>query len=315
MDLRQLRYFKVLATLQHFGRASTALHIAQPALSRQIRLLEEELGVRLLERHVRGATPTPEGLVLLDRASFLLRYADQVKVDIADLAASPRGLVALGLTPALAPLLFIPLAEALREQYPEIRLRLVENFAPALQDALLQGTLDVGLLSGPVSSPGVSVVPLVAESLCAIGPWGDAALGDGPVDMEQLQGLPMILTGVPKSGVRLALEALAARQGLELQVTMEVESIEVARRLVARGFGWTVHFAAAIRDELQAQRLQAVPIRGLELQRMIGYAAARPPSRASLAVMETLRRVARELTVGGSWPHSRLLGEMGDGGS
>ncbi|PVY60733.1 LysR family nitrogen assimilation transcriptional regulator [Cupriavidus alkaliphilus] len=313
MDLRQLRYFKALATLQHFGRASAALHIAQPALSRQIRLLEEELGVRLLERHVRGATPTPEGLVLLDRASFLLRYADQVKVDIADLAASPRGLVALGLTPALAPLLFIPLAEALREQYPEIRLRLVENFAPALQDALLQGTLDVALLSGPVSSPGVSVVPLVAESLCAIGPWGDAALGDGPVDIEQLRGLPMILTGVPKSGVRLALEALAARQGLELQVTMEVESIEVARRLVARGFGWTVHFAAAIREELEAQRLQAVAIRGLELQRMIGYAAARPPSRASLAVMETLRGVATALTVEGKWPHSRLLGEMGDG--
>jgi LysR family nitrogen assimilation transcriptional regulator len=311
MDLRQLRYFKVLATLQHFGRASAALHIAQPALSRQVRLLEEELGVRLLERHVRGATPTPEGLVLLDRASFLLRYADQVKVDIADLAASPRGLVALGLTPALAPLLFIPLAEVLRERYPEIRLRLVENFAPTLQDALLQGTLDVGLLSGPVSSPGVTVVPLVAESLCAIGPPGDASLGDGLVDIEQLQRLPLILTGVSKSGVRLALEALAARRGLELQVTMEVESIEVARRLVARGFGWTVHFAAAIGDELQAGHLQALPVRGLELQRLIGYAAARPPSRATLAVIETLRGVASELAVSGRWPNSRLL--LGEG--
>lgn len=313
MDLRQLRYFKVLATLQHFGRASAALHIAQPALSRQIRLLEEELGVRLLERHVRGATPTPEGLVLLDRASFLLRYADQVKVDIADLAASPRGLVAVGLTPALAPLLFIPLAETLRHRYPEIRLRLVENFAPTLQDALLQGTLDVGLLSGPVSSPGVSVVPLVAESLCAIGPRGDAALGPGPVEIAALQQLPLILTGVPKSGVRLALEALAAREGVALQVTMEVESIEVARRLVTRGFGWTVHFAAAIRDELEAGHLQAVPVHGLELHRLIGYAAARPPSRATLAVMETLRRVATELAVDGNWPNCRVLGEMGVG--
>lgn len=311
MDLRQLRYFKVLATLQHFGRASAALHIAQPALSRQIRLLEEELGVRLVERHVRGATPTPEGLVLLDRACFLLRYADQVKIDIADLAASPRGLVAVGLTPALAPLLFIPLADALRQRYPDIRLRLVENFAPALQDALLQGTLDVGLLSGPISSAGVSAVPLVAESLCAIGPYGDTSLGEGPVDIGQLQQVPIVLAGVPKSGVRLALEALAAQQDVALQATMEVESIEVARRLVARGFGWTVHFAAAIREDLQAGQLRAQPIRGLELHRLIGYASARPPSRATLAVIETLKQVAGELAGTDQWPHSRLLDAAG----
>ena len=307
MDLRQLRYFKVLATQENFGRAAAALHIAQPALSRQIRLLEEELNVKLVERHARGATPTPEGLVLLDRASFLLRYADQVKVDIADLAASPRGLVALGLTPALAPLLFVPLAEVLRQRFPEIRLRLVENFAPALADSLLQGTLDVALLSGPVASPGISAVPLVAEALCVIGVPGDNSLGDGAVDIEQLQGIPLILTGVSKSGVRLALEAAAARRGVEFQVAMEVESIEVAKRLVARGFGWTVHFAAAIRDELSAGQLQAKPIRDLELQRLIGYALARPPSRATLALIEAIQTIANELSLTGSWPYSRLL--------
>lgn len=309
MDLRQLRYFKVLATCGNFGRAAAALHIAQPALSRQIRLLEEELNVRLLERHARGATPTSEGLVLLDRASFLLRYAEQVKVDIADLAASPRGLVALGLTPALAPLLFIPLAEVLRQRYPEIRIRLVENFAPALADSLLQGTLDVALLSGPVASPGISSIPLVVEALCAIGAPCDNSLGDAPVSIEQLQGLPLILTGVSKSGVRLALEAAAARRGVELQAAMEVESIEVAKRLVARGFGWTVHFAAAIRDELDARQLQAKPIRELELRRLIGYAAERPPSRAALAVIEVLRTVASELSLDGTWPNTQVLSE------
>lgn len=307
MDLRQLRYFKALATKGHFGRAAEALHIAQPALSRQIRLLEEELNVKLVERHVRGATPTPEGLVLLDRASFLLRYADQLKVDIANLAASPRGLVTVGLTPALAPMLFVPLAEMLRQRYPEIQLRLVESFAPALAQALLQGTLDVGLLSGPVRSPGICAIPLVAETLCAIGAPGDPSLGDGPIGIASLQDVPLILAGVAKSGVRLALEAAAARHGLEFRVAMEVESIEVARRLVARGFGWTVHFASAIREELDAQRLQAKPIVELELQRLVGYAAARPPSRATLAVIDALKTIATELSLGGTWPYSRLL--------
>lgn len=79
MDLRQLRYFTVLAAHQHFGRAAAVLHIAQPALSRQVQLLEAELGVKLVERHSRGASLTREGELLLDRATFLLRYADQIR--------------------------------------------------------------------------------------------------------------------------------------------------------------------------------------------------------------------------------------------
>ena len=82
MDLRQLRYFKVLAAHQHFGRAAAVLHIAQPALSRQIQLLESELGVKLVERHSRGASLTREGELLLERTTFLLRYTDQIKADI-----------------------------------------------------------------------------------------------------------------------------------------------------------------------------------------------------------------------------------------
>ncbi len=82
MDLRQLRYFVALATQQHYGKAAKVLHVAQPALSRQIRLLEEELGVQLFERHARGATPTDEARLLLERAVFLLRYAEQTKQDL-----------------------------------------------------------------------------------------------------------------------------------------------------------------------------------------------------------------------------------------
>ena len=92
----------VLATQQNFGRASEVLNIAQPALSRQVRLLEDELGVQLFERHSRGSTPTPEGVLLLERASALLRTAEQLKFDIAGLRRAPQGLVVLGLSPALA---------------------------------------------------------------------------------------------------------------------------------------------------------------------------------------------------------------------
>ena len=152
MDLRQLRYFKVLAAHQHFGRAAAVLHIAQPALSRQIQLLESELGIQLVERHARGASLTVEGELLLDRATFLLRYADQIKVDIIDLQGAARGPVALGLPPALASVLVLPLTRAVRNQYPEIKLRVSESFSPSLSDSLEQGVLDIAVLSGPIAA-------------------------------------------------------------------------------------------------------------------------------------------------------------------
>src|SRR4051794_37327791 len=112
MDLQQLRYFVALATQQHFGRAASVLHVAQPALSRQMRLLEEELGVKLFERHARGAAPTEEAKLLLERASFLLRYAEQMKTDLMEFRREPRGTVAIGLSPGLAQLLAVPLLRA-----------------------------------------------------------------------------------------------------------------------------------------------------------------------------------------------------------
>src|ERR1700721_4036985 len=109
VDLRQVRYFVALATQQNFNRAAEVLHIAPPALSRQIKLLEDELDVVLFERHPRGATPTPEAIQLLDRANFLLRYAEQLKFDMQRLRSAPKGPVALGLSPGLAPILVAPL--------------------------------------------------------------------------------------------------------------------------------------------------------------------------------------------------------------
>ena len=102
MDLRQLRYFVALATQQHYGKAAAVLHVTQPALSRQIRLLEDELGVQLFERHARGAAPTDEAHLLLERAVFLLRYAEQIKADLLARQSAPRGPVAIGLSPGLA---------------------------------------------------------------------------------------------------------------------------------------------------------------------------------------------------------------------
>ncbi|MFW7345376.1 MAG: LysR family transcriptional regulator [Pigmentiphaga sp.] len=306
MDLRQLRYFVVLATQQHYGRASSILHVAQPALSRQIKLLEDELGVQLFERHPRGAAPTAEALFLLERASFLLRYAEQVKQDLIARQRDPRGPVAIGLSPALALLLAAPLTQAMRARYPDVRLRIIEGFSQSLHDMLGQGSVDVAILNGPMQLANLHATPLMTEALCLIGPAGDARLRGKTLPLQRLAGVPLVMTGVPKSGVRLELEAAAAHAGVELESVVEVETITVASRLVREGLGMTVHFAAVVKAEIDAGQLAAVPVEGLRLRRILARAADRPPSRATEVLIDCLQQIVGEQVRAGDWPHARL---------
>ena len=166
MDLRQLRYFVALATQQNFNRAAEVLHIAQPALSRQIKLLEDELDVVLFERHPRGATPTQEAIQLLDRAHFLLRYAEQLKFDMQSLHSAPKGPVALGLSPGLASILVGPLFERISRDFADIHLKIEEGFAPALHDQLIHGVVDLAILNGSAYLANIESSPYY-RSRCA----------------------------------------------------------------------------------------------------------------------------------------------------
>lgn len=306
MDLRQLRYFAVLATQQHYGRASSILHVAQPALSRQIRLLEEELGVQLFERHARGATPTEAALFLLERASFILRYAEQMKHDMTARQRDPQGTVAIGLSPGLARLLAVPLTRAVHASYPDVRLKIVEGFAPSLYDLLLQGGVDLAVLNGPMQLSNLAARPLLREDICLIGRPEEKRLQAPRVTLESLGGVPLVMTGLAKSGVRLELEVAAARANVVLHQVVEVETVEVAKQLVLDGFGMTVHFAAAVKADIDAGKLLAVPIEGLQLRRILARASDRPPSRATEVLIETLRSVVEAHVQSGRWPNAMM---------
>ena len=306
MDLRQLRYFLVVANQQHFGRAANVLHVAQPALTRQVQLLEEELGVQLFVRHARGATPTEEALFLLERVSFLLRYAEQMKQDMIALQRNPRGPVTVGMSPGLALLLAVPLTRAVHRRLPDVRLRIVEGFAPTLHSMLLQGGVDLAVLNGPVQVSNLVTFPLLTEDLCLIARADDKRVQGPKVQLAQLAGLPLVMTGLAKSGVRLELEAAAGRAAIDLNPVVEVETIEVAKRLVCEGIGVTVHFAATVKEDVEAGRLVAYPIDGLHLRRILARAADRPPSRATEELIGIVRTVVEEAVHANRWPHATL---------
>jgi len=306
MDLRQLRYFVALATQQHYGKAAGVLHVTQPALSRQIRLLEEELGVQLFERHARGAAPTDEAHLLLERAVFLLRYAEQIKADLLARQSAPRGPVAIGMSPGLAQQLTVMLTQAVLRQLPDVRLRFIEGFAPSLQDMLAQGEVDIALLIDPVDRSSLVSSPLLDEQICLIGTPGDRRIRKARLTIRDLAGVPLVMTGLVKSGVRLKLEDAAARAKVDLLPVVEVETAEVARRLVLDGVGLTAHFAAAVNEDIATGKLRAVPIEGLSLHRVIARAADRPVSRATEAVIGLLRSVVERHVGEGKWPNARL---------
>lgn len=307
MDLRQLRYFVALATQQHYGNAASVLHVTQPALSRQIRLLEEELGVKLFERHARGAAPTDEARLLLERATFLLRYAEQMKADLLARQTEPRGPVAIGMSPGLSQQLTVLLTRAVLQNFPEVRLRIFEGFAPSLEAMLAEGEVDVAFLIEPIDRSNLSAVPLLKEQICLIGKHDDPRLGKTPMAIGDLAGVPLVLTGLAKSGVRLELEVAAAQAKVELNPIVEVETAEVARRLVLDGIGLAVHFAAAVRDDMKAQRMRAVPIEGLYLHRVIARASDRPVSRATEGVMRVMGMVVERHVREGKWPNAHLV--------
>lgn len=130
MDLRQLRYFVKVVECGNVTHASEALHVAQPAVSQQMRNLEQDLGMQLLERSVRGVAPTAAGRTLYQHALELLRQADGTRELLRRDADTPQGRVTVGMPSSTARVLAIPLARAVRDRYPGIMLERSRRRAP-----------------------------------------------------------------------------------------------------------------------------------------------------------------------------------------
>ena len=294
LELKQLRYFAAVARQRSFGKAAAELRIAQPALSRQIALLESELGVKLFERHTRGATPTKEGEFLLERAQFGLRYFEQTRHDLLAQHHRIDGPVTIGLQNSYAEVLAPPLVEECRRTFPEVRLRLIGGLSPALREHLVRGEADIALLTEAIEPARLSIERFSTDQLCLIGVPGSLADGTSLLKVADLHDLPMILTGVAHLGVRGIIEDAASRASIRFDVVAEVDLIVAARRMVAHGLGYTVSVRRTVGAEIQRGELVARPIRGLNLTFFICRALMFAPTRAVHEVQRMLVRIARQ---------------------
>ncbi|WP_172331504.1 LysR family transcriptional regulator [Mangrovicoccus sp. HB161399] len=236
MDLKRLQTFLRVAETGSLSAASDRLRIAQPALSRQIRMLEDEVGQTLFARSREGMALTPAGELLQARVSGLLRQLEQGVEDVRSMEDAPQGKVAVGLVPSAAAVMGADFAMAVGRAHPGIRLNLQQGYTSHLLDWVHRGEIDMALVyRGAEQLPAEQ---LVREELLLVGPQGHPAL-DGPAEMARLEGLPMVLPSA-ENGLRLIVDMAAERAGIRFDVLAEASAFQLLLELVAEGMGLSI---------------------------------------------------------------------------
>jgi LysR family transcriptional regulator, nitrogen assimilation regulatory protein len=262
MNLRQLRYFLSIAELRSFTRAAEVLHIAQPALSRQVRMIEDELGTQLFVRFDRGVTLTEAGELLRDRASDLLRQFDELRNDVISGVDEPRGELAVGMPPSMREMITGPLVDAYCRSHSQVTLHIQEGISVDLSKLIQDGKLDCAVIVILSEQPISKIEPFVREQLFLVGPPEGSLELDVPVTLEQVSAKPMILTSRPNS-LRLVLENALGHDRLPLNLVADGNSTEMMIELVGYGLACSVLPYCAIRNALQRGTLSAAPISDL----------------------------------------------------
>jgi len=258
MDLRQLRYFVKVVECGNVTHASELLHIAQPAVSQQMRNLERDLGMQLLERSVHGVAPTAAGRTLYRHATELLRQADGTRELLRQDAELPQGKVSVGMPSSTARVLAIPLARLVRDRYPGIVLELIEAPSADLGGLIGDGRVEIAVVADAVETRGVAAQRLVTEVLHLIA-WPDFALPAGPVKLAQLARMPLVLPSAPNS-IRSRVDWALREAGLPCEVLFEASSTALLFAAVIARLGVTILPWSAAHVELDERKLKLAQV-------------------------------------------------------
>lgn len=309
MDFKQLRAFITVAETGNVTRAAEVLHLVQPAVSRQIMLLEQDVGAPLFTRERHGMVLTDAGRALAGHARLAMLELDRARAEIAGSKAGVGGLVTLGLLPSTIDMLSGPLVAAVAASYPGIRLRIAMGYAGTLVGWLRSGEIDAGLLYGAERSPEMRTRPLIEEPLWVIGPRAAKLRRAKPVSLASLIGQPLVLPSTPH-GIRALVDHACAVSKVTLSVTAETNALSVQRSLVLGGHGLTILPPIAVADDLRSGQLSGAPLADPAIQRTIVLAEPidRPTLHHVRCAVDLLVEGARTAVESGSWLEGRWLG-------
>ena len=310
MDLKQLRALLAIAETGSVTRAAEMLHIVQPAVSRQLRLLEEEMGTTLFDRGQRGMELTAAGEMLVVHAGRVLSELDMAKAEIVPDPGAVIGSVTIGFPPSTTDLLAAPLVRQLKQKYPRLMISISAAYAGHLRQRLEDGDVDVALLYDFKPSNLLEVKPLLDEPLYLVGPASAGLDRDTPVPLRELSKHPLILPSQPH-GLRTLLDEICRVNHVDLDIVAETDSMGVQKSLVRNQIGYTVLPGVAIYDDLKDGRLSVSLISSANLKRRIVLASSltRLSSTAVRCATTELRTLIQAMVEDGKWTGATWCGD------
>jgi DNA-binding transcriptional LysR family regulator len=239
MDIRQLRYFEAVARHRHFTNAADELHIAQSALSHQVRRLELELGVELLQRTTRSVQPTEAGELVAARARTVLAETEALRGEIDALRGLVRGHVTIGAMLFGGALDIPAVLASFTSTFPDVEIGLREGTARRMVEMLTDGSLDVAFALEVQPPDGVERLELSREELAVAMSADHALAGRGPLSVRALADHRLIAFQ-QGSSTREVVDAALERAGIEPAIALEANDFALVRSLVARGIGLAI---------------------------------------------------------------------------
>ncbi|MBK0392132.1 LysR family transcriptional regulator [Ramlibacter algicola] len=308
MDLRQIKTFVHIAELRSYTKAAAFLYVSQPALSRQMRLLEEELDTKLFHRHGHGVELTADGAAFLERCHELLADFEQLRHDFKVRTSSTgvTGTVSVGLPVPSTRFISPRFLDELRASYPGVSVRVVEGFSALLHEWLISGSLDLAVLFEPRTGKLLTSEPLLVEDLFAIVARGrrkNRAL----FDASDLGAKPLILPHRPH-----VIRDLVDGLNLKEAEVVEIDSTSLMIELARAGVGTAILPQGSVDTAVRAGDVLALPIvnPALSWQVMVCQSSVRPLTPAASIVLGLLRQEITSRVRAGDWT-ARLIGAEG----
>ncbi len=307
MDFRQMRYFVHVADFRNITRAASMLRISQPALSRQMQLLEQELGTKLFHRQGHGLAMTADGALFLDQCVTLLNQFEEVKSLFQRRRESSEltGAVGIGMPVPMIQMFATPFLSEFTRNYPGILLRMAEGFSALLHEWLLSGSMDLAMLYGMSTSKVLVQERLLVEDVSLMAPVGMSFSQDGaPIFLHEIGDTPMILPHRPH-----ALRDIVDQTGFKPSDVIEVDALTLMTELVREGKGVTLLPNLSIKHTGERD-VAVMPLSdpGMNWDVTLCYSSLRPLSDAAEEVRRAIRAEVRRLVLTGRWQARLAMG-------
>ncbi|WP_025915733.1 LysR substrate-binding domain-containing protein [Herminiimonas sp. CN] len=309
MELRQLRYFVAIVDHGSLSRAARVLHIAQPALTQQLRQLEDELGAQLLHRSSQGVLSTDAGKTFYEHAQAILKQVEDARSAVNQSLHTPAGTVALGLPQSVSGALALPILTAVRAAYPEIELQLTEELSGNLIEQLKSGRINLAVLFDDGQLGAFASTPLVEEDMMYITRSDSAfAVAGGSVTLAQVARTPLILPG-HQHGVRPRIEQIARSAGLSIEQVIEINSVAILKSAILADLGATILPTAPVLSEIERGTMRAYPISSPAVSRTLTLCGSKkiPLTNAAAAIRQLVLDVTDRLCRSGQWLGAHIL--------